>query len=83
VKGLKSRLLTDLIRLLGTSPFGIGYTIERAELTAKDNKYQLIDSFTKLCQNAPPGRAGMNGILKIPLPWWPPARRAYASERRG
>jgi hypothetical protein len=63
VKGLKSRLLTDLIRLLGTSPSGIGYTIERGELIAKDNeaprsklqgisaktnKYQLIDSFT-LC----------------------------------
>ena len=38
VKGLKSRLLTDLIRLVGTSLSGIGYTIERAEVTAKDNK---------------------------------------------
>jgi hypothetical protein len=43
VKGLKSRLLTDLIRVLGASPSGIGYTIESAELTLKDNKYQLID----------------------------------------
>ncbi len=48
VKGLKSRLLIDLIRLFGTNPSGIGYTIERAEVIAKDNKYQLIDSFT-LC----------------------------------
>ena len=48
MKGLKSRLLTDLIRLLGPSLSGIGYTIERAEVTTKDNKYQLIDSFT-LC----------------------------------
>jgi hypothetical protein len=47
VKGLKSRLLTDLIRLPGRSPPGIGYTIERAELTTKDNKYKLIDSFMK------------------------------------
>ena len=46
VKGGKSRLLTYLIRLVGKSPSGIGYTIERAELTPKDNKYQLIDSFT-------------------------------------
>jgi len=46
VKGLKSRLLTDLIRLVGTSPSGIGCTIERAEVIAKDNKYQLVDSFT-------------------------------------
>ncbi len=53
VKGLKSRLLIDLIRLVGTSPSGIGYTIERAEVVAKDNKYQLIDSFTKMLQNAP------------------------------
>ena len=43
MKGLKSRLLTDLIRLVGTSPSGIGYTIEKVEVTAKDNKYQLID----------------------------------------
>ena len=43
VKGLKSRLLTDLIRLFGTNPSGIGYTIERAEVIAKDNNYQLID----------------------------------------
>ncbi len=43
MKGLKSRLLIDLIRLLGTSPSGRGYTIERAEVTIKDNKYQLID----------------------------------------
>jgi hypothetical protein len=48
VKGLKSRLLTDLIRLLVPSPYGRGYTIERAEVIARDNKYQLIDSFT-LC----------------------------------
>ncbi|MEE9503476.1 MAG: hypothetical protein V3V48_15485, partial [Candidatus Aminicenantaceae bacterium] len=40
--------MTDLIRLLGTSPSGIGFTIERAEVTAKDNKYQLIDSFTEI-----------------------------------
>ena len=46
VKGLKSQLLTYLIRLVGTNPSGIGYTIERAEVTTKDNKYQLIDSFT-------------------------------------
>ncbi len=39
VKGLKSRLLTDLIRLVGTSPSGRGYTIERADVIAKDNKY--------------------------------------------
>ncbi len=45
VKGLKSRLLIDLIRLVGRSPPGIGYTIERAELIAKDNKNQLIDSY--------------------------------------
>jgi hypothetical protein len=38
VKGLKSRLLTYLIRLAGTSPSGIGYTIERAGVIAKDNK---------------------------------------------
>jgi len=37
-----------LTRLPGTSPPGIGYRIERAEDIAKDNKYQLIDSFT-LC----------------------------------
>ena len=37
VKGVKSRLLTDLIRLFGTSPSGIGYTIERAEFIAKYN----------------------------------------------
>ncbi len=43
MKGVKSRLLTYLIRLLGTSRSGIGYTIERAEMIAKDNKYQLID----------------------------------------
>jgi hypothetical protein len=43
MKGLKSRLLTYLIRVLGPSPSGISYTIERAEITAKDNKYQLID----------------------------------------
>jgi len=36
-------LLTYLIRLLEKSPSGIGYMIERAELIAKDNKYQLID----------------------------------------
>jgi len=38
VKGLKSRLLIDLIRLVGTSPSGIGYSIERVELIAKDSK---------------------------------------------
>jgi len=43
VKGAKSRSLTDLIRVVGTSLSGIGYTIERAEVIAKDNKYQLID----------------------------------------
>ena len=48
VKGVKSRLLTYLIRLVGTNPSGIGYAIESAELIVKDNKYQLIDSFT-LC----------------------------------
>ena len=48
VKGVKSRLLTYVIRLIGTSPSGIGYRIERSEIIAKDNKYQLIDSFT-LC----------------------------------
>ena len=48
VKGVKSRLLTDLIRLVGTSPSGIGYSLARAQLIAKDNKYQLIDLFT-LC----------------------------------
>jgi len=48
VKGLKSRLLTYFIRLVGTSPSGRGYTIERGEVIAKDNKHQLIDSFT-LC----------------------------------
>jgi hypothetical protein len=48
VKGVKSRLLTYLIRLFGTSPSGIGYTIGRAEVITKDNKYQLIDSLT-LC----------------------------------
>ncbi len=42
VKGLKSRLLTYLIRLLERSPSEIGYTIERAEVTNKDNKYQLL-----------------------------------------
>jgi hypothetical protein len=42
------RLLTDLIRFLGTGPSGIGSSLERAEVIAKDNKYQLIDSFT-LC----------------------------------
>ncbi len=31
------------VRPVGTSLSGIGYTIERAELIAKDNKYQLID----------------------------------------
>ena len=48
MKGVKSRLLTDLIRTLGASPSGICYSIESAEVTAKDNKYQLIDLFT-LC----------------------------------
>ena len=43
VKGVKSRLLTYLIRLFGTSPSEIGYTIERVEVIVKDNKYQLID----------------------------------------
>ncbi len=36
--------------------------------------------------NPPPsrGREYVNVINKyLPLPWWPPARRAYASERRG
>jgi len=47
-EGGQSRLLIDLTRLPGTSPPGIGYRIERAEDIAKDNKYQLIDSFT-LC----------------------------------
>ncbi len=51
MKGLKSRLLTDLIRLVGTSRSGIGYTIEKAELIAKDNKYQLIDSFTEILKH--------------------------------
>jgi hypothetical protein len=46
VKGLKSRLLTDLIRVLGASLSVIGYTIERAQAIAKDNKYQLMDSST-------------------------------------
>ena len=45
VKGIKSRLLTYLIRLVGASPYGGGYTLERAEVIAKDRKYQLIDSF--------------------------------------
>jgi len=36
--------LDRFARLLGMSPSGIGYAIERAEVTAKDNKYQLIDS---------------------------------------
>ena len=40
--------LDTFVRLVGTSPSGIGYSVERAELIAKDNKYQLIDSFT-LC----------------------------------
>ncbi len=48
MKGLKSRLLTDLIRVLGASLSGICYTIVRAEVISKHNKYQLIDSFT-LC----------------------------------
>ncbi len=43
VKGVKSRLLTDLISLVGTSLSGIGYSIESAEVTAKDNECQLID----------------------------------------
>jgi hypothetical protein len=38
--------------------------------------------FTETCQNAPLFRAGMSGIHIVPLPRWPPARRAYASERR-
>jgi len=41
-KGIRDTL-ADLIRLVGTSPSGIGYTIERAQVIAKDNKYQLID----------------------------------------
>ena len=32
VKGMKSQLLTYLIRLLGTSLSGIGYSIEREHL---------------------------------------------------
>ena len=43
VKGVKSRLLTDLIRLLGTSPSGIGYSLAKAQLIVKDQKYQLIN----------------------------------------
>jgi hypothetical protein len=27
------------------------------------------EPFTKLCQNAPFFKTGMNGILEIPLPW--------------
>ena len=42
-KGIRDTLI-DLIRLLGTSPSGIGYSLERAQLIAKDNRYQLIDS---------------------------------------
>ena len=38
MKGLKSRLLTDLIRLVGASPSGIGYSLARAEVKAKDSK---------------------------------------------
>jgi hypothetical protein len=38
---------------VGTSPSGTAYAIDRAEVIAKDNKYQLIDSFTKMLQNAP------------------------------
>jgi hypothetical protein len=34
-----------LIRLLGRGLSGIGYSIEGVEVIAKDNKYQLIDSF--------------------------------------
>jgi hypothetical protein len=59
VKGLKSRLLKDLIRLLGRSPSEIGYTIERAGVIAKDNeaprsklrgiKAELRRSQTRLC----------------------------------
>jgi hypothetical protein len=42
-----------LIRLLGASPSGIGYSLERAEVTAKDNKYQLIDTFTEILKYLP------------------------------
>jgi hypothetical protein len=45
--------LRSLTRLLGTSPSGIGYTIERAELTGRENKYRLIDSFTEIPKDVP------------------------------
>ncbi len=41
-KGIRDTL-DRFVRLLGTSPSGIGYTIESVEVTTKDNKYQLID----------------------------------------
>jgi len=47
-EGGKSQLLIDLIRPVGTNPSGIGYSIERAQVIAKDNNYQLIDLFS-LC----------------------------------
>jgi hypothetical protein len=66
VKGDKSRLLTDLIRLVGRSPSGIGNSFERAEVIAKDNKYQLIASlcvdFMRIPQNTSPFMAGMNAV---------------------
>ncbi len=46
-------LLTYLIRLLEKSPSGIGYMIERAEVIAKDNEYELIDSFTEILKHVP------------------------------
>jgi len=36
---------------VGTSPSGIGYSLERAEVIAKDNKYQLKDSFTEILKH--------------------------------
>jgi enoyl-CoA hydratase/carnithine racemase len=39
---------------------------ERATLTPDQVKEYI---FTKLCQNVPFFKTGMNGILEIPLPW--------------
>ncbi len=44
-EGPQISTLDRFVRLFGMIPSGIGYSIERAELIAKDNKYQLKDSF--------------------------------------